>query len=209
MANANKPLVYIVDDDIAIVDSLKLLLESHSIQSCVYYDAASFLQDYDPEVGGCLVLDLSMPGMGGLELQAELTAVGSILPIVFVTAYADVPSAVRALKGGAVDFLQKPFSADALLAAVRKALNLYKKRRKEFRQQRSIKQRVKKLTPRESEVLGYIIEGYSNKVIAIELELSQRTIEIYRSNVMQKMQAQSLAQLVKLMANNSDSEEES
>lgn len=195
-------LVYVVDDDAGVLDSLKLLLESCGIETQVFQDAESFLHSFSPEIGGCLLLDLKMPGKSGLELQAELSAVEAILPIIFLTATDDVPSAVKALKAGAFDFLQKPFGTDELLATVRKALKADSKRREEFQRQQSVKKRLDKLTRREAEVLSYIIEGHPNKVIAIELSLSQRTIEIYRSNVMHKMQAQSLAQLVKLVAEN-------
>ncbi|MEX2470042.1 MAG: response regulator [Pseudohongiellaceae bacterium] len=191
--------VYIVDDDIAILDSLKLLLESNSLPVRVYQRAESFLQDFEPQCRGCLVLDFGLPGMDGLELQNELFAIGSLLPIIFITGKADVPMAVQALKSGAYEFLQKPCTAEALLRVIHDALEFNARQANEWRERQSIEKRLEKLSPRELEVLDYIVRGQPNKVIALELDLSQRTVEIYRSNMMQKMQVDSLAQLVQQM----------
>ncbi|MEX2470052.1 MAG: response regulator [Pseudohongiellaceae bacterium] len=194
------PIVHIVDEDREVRDSIKLLFEAHAIPVTVYPRAESFLQDYGRQARGCLLLDVSLPGMDGLQLQSELVAIDSLLPVIFLSGHADVPVAVRALKSGAYDFLQKPCNADTLLRVVREALNFNASKIEELRKRQSIEKRLRKLTPREVEVLNYITDGCPNKVIALELNLSQRTVESYRTNVMQKMRVYSLAHLVKLMA---------
>lgn len=198
--SASSPTVHVVDDDVEILDSMKLLLESHEVRTQIYQQAEDFLRNYDPQALGCVVLDVNMPGMDGLELQSELAAIGSLLPIIFLSGHADVPIAVKALKSGAYDFLQKPCSAETLWRVVSEALAYNARQQDELRQRQTVEKRLEKLTRRETEVLNYVVDGHPNKFIAIELELSPRTVEIYRSNVMLKMQVDSLAQLVKLVS---------
>lgn len=192
--------VFIVDDDPAIRDSLEVFLDAAGLPTRAWSDAESFLDDYNQNMSGCLLLDIRMPAMSGLSLQEDLVAVGATLPVIFITGHADVPTAVQALKAGAFDFIEKPFDNAQLLELVRKAFARDREEREALNQQREIKERLQSLTPREAEVLDYIVNGKATKVIAIELSLSQRTVEIYRANVMQKMQARSVAQLVKLIS---------
>jgi FixJ family two-component response regulator len=192
--------VHIIDDDEAVRDSLGLFLLAAGLRVSIYPDAERFLNDYYPDMSGCLVLDVQMPSLSGLVLQEELLAIGSTLPIIFITGHADVPMAVQALKAGACEFLQKPFEKAVLLGHVRRALEEDVRNRQALGQQHQIRERLKTLTPRESEVLDYIVNGKATKVIAIELSLSQRTVEIYRANVMQKMQSRSVAQLVRMLS---------
>lgn len=200
MAPASIPTVHIVDDDDAVRDSLALLLQTAGYTTCCWADAEAFLHDYDSALGGCLLLDVHMPSMSGLRLQQELLAVGAGLPIIFMSGRADVPMAVQALKAGAFDFLQKPCDNLQLLGVINKALEQDRQNRAQQHQQHAVRERLATLTPREREVLQHIVDGKATKVIALELDLSQRTVEIYRANVMQKMQSRSVAQLVKLMS---------
>ncbi|MDT8397797.1 MAG: response regulator [Pseudomonadales bacterium] len=189
--------VFIVDDDEAVLDSLRVFLEASGFAVKTYASPESFLDDYHVELRGCVLLDIQMPTMSGLGLQEDLVAIGSVLPIIFMTGHADVPTAVQALKAGAFDFIQKPFDNGRLLELVARAFEVNRQDRQVLEQQQRIKARLQTLTPRETEVLDYIINGKASKVIASELNLSQRTVEIYRANVMQKMQARSVAQLVR------------
>lgn len=191
--------VFIVDDDEAIRDSLQVFLQSAGLEAKTFPDAESFLGTHSPQLAGCLLLDVRMPAMSGLGLQEDLVAIGSSLPIIFITGHGDVPTAVQALKAGAFDFIEKPFDHARLLELVRTAFEHDRVTREALSQQNEIRERIASLTPRETEVLGHMVNGKANKVIAIELELSQRTVEIYRANVMQKMRARSLAQLVKMV----------
>ena len=193
-------IVHIVDDDAAIRDSLSILLKTSGLNPVTYSDAQAFLKHYDPTKSGCLVLDIHMPVMSGLNLQDELLAVGTTLPIIFITGHADVESAVQALKAGAFDFLQKPFDNTELLALIKQALEKDRKNRAALVKQKHIRDRLQTLTPREKEVLDHIVDAKATKVIAIEMTLSQRTIEIYRANIMQKMQCRSTAQLVRTIS---------
>lgn len=200
MAPAPLPTVHIVDDDDAVRDSLALLLQTAGYNTCCWADAEAFLRDYDNRHGGCLLLDVHMPSMSGLRLQQELLAVGAGLPIIFMSGRADVPMAVQALKAGAFDFLQKPCDNLQLLGVINKALQHDQQRRAGQQQLHAVREQLATLTPREREVLQHVVDGKASKVIALELDLSQRTVEIYRANVMQKMQTRSVAQLVKLMS---------
>lgn len=197
MSDPARQEVHIVDDDDAVRDSLAVFLEAAGLPTRTYPGAKAFLAAFDPYVSGCLVLDIHMPEMSGLDLQEELLAVGAALPIIFITGHADVPTAVQALKAGAFDFLQKPFDNISLLGLINRALEQDRGNRVALRQQKEVRERLRTLTPRENEVLDYIVNGKATKVIAMELELSKRTVEIYRANVMQKMQARSIAQLVR------------
>jgi FixJ family two-component response regulator len=191
--------VFVVDDDEAVRDSLALLLRSVELAVATFISANEFLDSYDPAAPGCLILDVRLPGMSGLELQQRLADDGADLPIVFITGHGDVPMAVRAMRRGAVDFLQKPFSDQELLDRVQQALAEQSQRRQQSESKAEIAQRIRSLTPREHEVMELIVEGLANKVIANRLGTSQRTVEVHRANVMRKMQADSVARLVHLV----------
>ncbi|MGM0768990.1 MAG: response regulator FixJ [Pseudomonadota bacterium] len=191
--------VYVVEDDEAVRDSLELLLKSDSKSVKTYENATAFLRDYSENMAGCIVLDIRMPGMDGMELQKKLNEKHSILPIIFVTGHGDVPMAVDAMKEGAVDFIQKPYREEALLEKIEAALEQDREQRKSLDEKQEIIKRVKSLTPREHEIMDRMIAGQANKVIAIELEISQRTVEIHRSRVMHKMGTHSLAHLVRMV----------
>ena len=181
------------------LDSLELLLKSDGKPVKTYDNANAFLKDYSETMAGCIVLDIRMPGMDGMELQKKLNEKHSILPIIFVTGHGDVPMAVDAMKEGAVDFIQKPYREEALLQKIEAALEQDKEQRKTLGEKQEILRRVKSLTPREHEIMDRMIAGQANKVIAIELEISQRTVEIHRSRVMHKMGTHSLAHLVRMV----------
>lgn len=191
--------VYVVEDDEAVRDSLELLLKSDGKPVKTYESAGSFLADYSDQMAGCIVLDIRMPGMDGMELQKKLNDKHSILPIIFVTGHGDVPMAVDAMKEGAVDFIQKPYREEALLEKIEAALEQDREQRKTLDERQEIVRRIKSLTPREREIMDRMIAGQANKVIAIELEISQRTVEIHRSRVMHKMGTHSLAHLVRMV----------
>ena len=193
------PTVYIVDDDEAVRESLGLLLESVDQVSSGFDSATSFLESYDDDMAGCIVLDIRMPGMNGMELQKKLNDVNSILPIIFVTGHGDVPMAVEAMQHGAVDFIQKPYREQDLLDKINQALNIDQQQRADLKEKQEIIKRIETLTPREKEVMTMMIDGNANKVIAIDLGISQRTVEIHRSRVMEKMSTHSLAHLVRMV----------
>jgi FixJ family two-component response regulator len=190
--------VFVVDDDEAVCASLKLLLKTLGMPAQTYASAQEFLATFDARRGGCLVLDIRMPGMSGLELQEELNARGAMLPIIFVTGHGDVPMAVEAMQRGAMDFLQKPFRDQDLLDRVTEAMAKDRAGRELLGNRERIRARVAHLTPREREVMTLVTQGKANKVIAADLDLSQRTVEIHRAHVMEKMGANSLAHLVRM-----------
>jgi FixJ family two-component response regulator len=191
--------VFVVDDDEAVRGSLKLLLKALSLPVQAYASAPEFLAAFDPSRSGCLVLDIRMPGMSGLELQEELNSRGAMLPIIFITGHGDVPMAVEAMQRGAMDFLQKPFRDQDLLDRINKALDKDRAGRELLGNRERIRERIAGLTPREREVMALVARGNANKVIAGDLELSQRTVEIHRAHVMEKMGANSLAHLVRMV----------
>ncbi|HEY0681110.1 MAG TPA: response regulator FixJ [Steroidobacter sp.] len=194
-----RPTIFVVDDDSAVRDALKLLLRSVG-QSVETYGAGSeFLESYSEDRPGCLVLDIRMPGMSGLELQQKLNEKHSILPIIFITGHGDVPMAVEAMQAGAVDFIQKPFRDQDLIDRINQALEKDTSNRAALGERNDIRRRLETLTPREREVLDLVVHGKANKVIAGDLKLSQRTVEIHRARVMEKMQASSLAHLVRMV----------
>jgi two-component system response regulator FixJ len=195
----SEPTVFVVDDDAGVRDSIALLIRSVGLKSQTYPSANDFLATYAAGTPGCLVLDVRMPGMSGLELQERLEAIGSTLPIIFLTAHGDIPMAVQAVKAGAVDFIQKPFRDQALIDRIQQAIEQDARAREEFTDRDRIADRVATLTPREREVMDMVVEGKANKAIAIDLGLSQRTVEIHRARVMKKMQAESLSQLVQMI----------
>lgn len=192
------PRVYIVEDDEAVRESLQLVLESVGRQVVPYDCARAFLADFDPDMAGCLVLDIRMPGMTGMELQRQLNDRNSILPVIFVTGHGDVPMAVEAMQQGALDFVQKPYREQDLLDKIEHAMDVDQRNREQLQRRQEITERIASLTPRERDVMQLMIEGRANKVIAIDLDISQRTVEIHRARVMEKLQANSLAHLVRM-----------
>jgi FixJ family two-component response regulator len=191
--------IFIVDDDMAVRDALKLLLRSVGQAVETFGSAQEFLDAYSEDRPGCLVLDIRMPGMSGLELQQKLNEKHSILPIIFITGHGDVPMAVEAMQAGAVDFIQKPFRDQDLIDRINQALEKDANNRAALGERNDIRKRLETLTPREREVLDLVVHGKANKVIAGDLKLSQRTVEIHRARVMEKMQASSLAHLVRMV----------
>jgi two-component system response regulator FixJ len=190
------PVVFVVDDDPAMRDSLKLLLESSGYSTQTYESAVAFLASDAHGRPGCVVADVRMPEMDGLELQEELRAKRSALPVILMTGHADVPIAVRAMKAGAIDFLEKPFEDTALLDSVRRALERARATGAADANTKIVQERLATLTERERQVLDLLVAGKPNKIVAYELSISPRTVEIHRARVMDKMEAKSLAQLV-------------
>jgi two-component system response regulator FixJ len=195
-----RPTVFIVDDDPAVRESMTMLMASAGLPSRAYPSATDFLGAYEVGAPGCLVLDVRMPGMSGTELQAQLDRVGADIPIVFLTAYADIPVAVDAVRAGAVDFLTKPVDAERLLDRVRDALRLDLSRREHRVEEDRARRRLDALTPREREVLRLVVSGLTNKGIAKVLGLSRRTVETHRANIRRKIGATSLPELVRAAA---------
>ena len=190
--------VYIVDDDQAIRHAMGLLLKSVDIDHQVFNSADEFLELFNGNDNGCLVLDIRMPGLGGLELQEKLIESDNALPIIFITGHGDIPMAVEAMQKGAFDFIQKPFRDQELLDRISEALNTARERQSERALKHNVQERINTLTKREHEVLDLVVTGKPNKIIAHELGVSQRTIEIHRARVMEKMAAKSLAELVRM-----------
>ena len=192
--------VFIVDDDASIRQSMGLLLGSVNIACESFESASDFLDAWSADKAGCLVLDIRMPGLGGLELQEKLNELDCSLPIIFITGHADVPMAVEAMQKGAFDFVQKPFRDQDLLDRINDALAAHSETRKEEAEQADIRAHIETLTPREKDVFELVVTGKPNKIIAHELSVSQRTVEIHRARVMEKMEAKSLATLVRMWA---------
>ena len=199
MSERRAPTAYVVDDDESVRTLWRWLMESNGIAVRIFGTAAEFIQGYDGGPG-CLVLDLQLPGMSGLELQEYLKRKGVDIPIVFVSGHGDVPSAVHAIKGGAVDFIQKPFDYRAVVATVQRALDSDASRREQQQRQAQFAERLAALTGREREVMRAVVEGKPNKVIAEELSISVRTVEFHRANVMEKLGVPSVAALVQQIA---------
>jgi two-component system response regulator FixJ len=190
--------IYIVDDDEGVRNSLRFLLKSVGHVCQTLASANEFLETYQPKQPGCLILDVRMPGMSGLELQQQLNLRGAIIPVIFITGHGDVPMAVEAMQHGASDFLQKPFRDQDLLDRIQRALERDARNRAALTEHERIRASFDSLTPREREVLALMTRGKSNKVMAAELGVSQRTVEIHRARVMDKTGAASLAQLVRM-----------
>ncbi|HLW26297.1 MAG TPA: response regulator FixJ [Kiloniellales bacterium] len=190
--------IFIVDDDPAVRDSLAVLLEVEGYRVRVFDSAESFLEAWTPQLQGGLLLDVRMPGMDGLELLERLNKLGNHLPVVVMTGHGDVPLAVRSMKLGALDFIEKPLSDTLLLEAVRTMIAYEKERQERCREQQEIAARLAELTPRERDVLEKLVLGQPNKVIAYELDISARTVEVHRARVMEKMKAKSLSHLVRM-----------
>jgi two-component system response regulator FixJ len=200
------PTVYVVDDDPAMRSSLRWLIESVGLVVRTCASAQEFLTTYVADAPGCLVLDVRMPGMSGLDLQAVLVERGIEIPILIITGYAEVPLAVRAMKTGAFDFIEKPFSDQTLLDRIRAAVVQDEAMRRRRTLRAEVERRLKLLTARERDVLARVVTGKSNKMIAAELRLSTKTVEVHRAHVMEKLQAASLADLIRLwMVANDDS----
>ena len=191
-------LVHVIDDDEAMRDSLAFLLDSAGFASRTYDSALQFLSQAQDLTSGCVVTDIRMPEMSGLELVRRLTEMGIPLPVVVITGHGDVPLAVEAMKAGVVDFLEKPFDDEALLAAVRSALDSAAMTDQRTEERRRFETMLAGLSPREQEVLHGVVAGKLNKIIAFELGISQRTVEVYRANVMTKTGAASLSELVRM-----------
>jgi len=192
------PTVFVVDDDQAMRSSLKWLIESIGMQVKTYGSADDFLSSYFPGRAGCLLLGVRMPGMSGLELQAHLARKDSRLPVIIITGHGDVSMAVKAMKSGAVDFIEKPFHDEELLTSIRNALEFDEKQRALRSRRAEIAVRLAELTPREHEVMEMVTEGRANKEIATVLGVSAKTVEAHRARVMDKMGASSLAELVRM-----------
>jgi FixJ family two-component response regulator len=193
-----EPTVYIVDDELIIRLILEDIFNAANLPVETYASAEDFLVTYSPDNPGCLLLDIIMPGIDGLELQKALTARGNKTPVIFLTGSGDVPIAVEAMKAGATDFIQKPVEADTVLKCVNKAMALDLRRRYERLQRSQVEQRITLLTPRELEVMNWVVRGKSNKMIARILDISSRTVEVHRKKVIDKMQAESVADLVQM-----------
>jgi FixJ family two-component response regulator len=192
------PAVYVVDDDPSVRVAMERLLKSVGLTVKTFASAREFLDQATPECSGCLIVDLRMPGMGGLDLQDQLSARQVSLPVLFLTGYGTVPASVRAMKAGAVDFLEKPVDDQALLDAVHKALERDREARHNQAEMQALHQRLAILTPREYEVLTFIISGRLNKQAAEELGTTEKTIKVHRGRIMEKLQCTSLAELVRL-----------
>ena len=200
VAAQSQPTVFVVDDDEGVRESLRWLVCSVGMAVEAYGSAQEFLEAVDADAAGCLVLDVRMPGMSGLDLQQELAARQVGLPIIMITGHGDVPTAVRALTGGALDFIEKPFSRQLLLDRIRRAVVLDANARRAQAERADVAARMAALTPREREVLEMVVAGRTNKVMAMTLGICEKTIEVHRAHVMRKMRVQSLAELVRLAA---------
>jgi RNA polymerase sigma factor (sigma-70 family) len=194
-----QPTIFVVDDDEGVRNSLRFLLKSVGLSAVTLASATEFLNTYQPDQPGCLVLDVRMPAMSGLELQQQLNLRGAIIPVIFITGHGDIPMAVEAMQHGAFDFLQKPFRDQDLIDRIQRALAADEKNRAALKERDRVRARLDSLTPREREVLDLMMRGKPNKVMAAELGLSQRTVEIHRARVMEKTDASSLAQLVRMV----------
>jgi len=192
----DSPVIYLVDDDEAVRDALGMLFRSIGLKHEAYASALDFLERYDRARHSCLVADIRMPGLSGLELQQRLNDEQAEIPIIFITGHGDVPMAVTAMKSGAADFVQKPFRDQDLIDRINKALARDLERRKGRAEQDEIRARIALLTPREREVMERVARGQANKVIAMDLGVSQRTVELHRARVMKKLKMRSVAQLV-------------
>lgn len=198
-ANEPKPIVYLVDDEFSIRDSLTLLIESTGQAVKSFESAESFLENYDPERPGCLLLDVRMPVMSGHDLQNELLSRGISIPIIFISGHADIADSAKAFRAGAVDFLEKPFDNDVLLERINEAIKKDVFFREEQSKKSKIQERIDHLTAREKEVLSLIIKSHSNKESAKILNISNRTVDVHRASIMEKMQAENVAELITMV----------
>ena len=192
------PVIYVVDDDDGMRRALDTLLCTVGYKTAVYSRPSDFLANFKADSPGCLVLDIRMPDMSGLEVQQQLNRMGSLMPVIFITGHGDVPMAVQAMKEGAFEFIQKPFRDQDLLDRINHALKQDAENRSTVSRRAEVLHRLETLTPRERQVMDMVVDGAANKVIAIDLNLSERTVEIHRAKVMEKMGARSVAHLVRL-----------
>ena len=198
MTDAPDPTVFLVDDDPSVLKALRRLLDASGLKVAAFDSAQAFLDAYDPDADGCVVLDVRMPGIGGFELQDILAERGCSLPIVFLTGHGDISMSVMAMKHGAVDFLTKPVNGEQLLSTIREAFEKCRRVRQERMARTSIEDRLRTLTPREREVLEHLIGGKLNKQVAFDLHTVEKTVKVHRSRIMQKMGVRSLAEVVRL-----------
>ena len=188
-------LVYLVDDDFSVRDSLSMLIESTGQDVRCFESADDFLNNFDPDQAGCLILDVRMPNMTGLELQEQLVRRDFAIPIIFISGHADVPDSSKAFRAGAIDYMEKPFDSEVLLKRMGEAIQKDLDTRVYQAEKRKLKKRLSLLTPREHEVLVLIVKGFSNKEAAKQLDVSNRTVDVHRAKIMEKMEAQDLAEL--------------
>jgi len=196
--NDEQPIVFIIDDDLLLRESLESLLRSVGLRVQTFGSAQEFLQSKRPDAPGCLVLDVRLPGQSGLEFQRALAATGIHIPIIFISGYGDIPMSVRAMKSGAIEFLTKPLHEQEFLDAIQVGLEQDRFQRQEAKAATTLQKRLDSLTPREREVLTLIIAGQLNKQIAGQLSLSEATVKVHRSQIMHKMQARSLVELLRM-----------
>jgi two-component system, LuxR family, response regulator FixJ len=194
-----RPVVHVIDDDPSLRKSIEFLAESVGLQTQTFESSQAFLDRADPNTPGCILLDVRMPGMSGLDLLDLIRQKGFVHPVIIITGHADVPMAVRALKSGATEFIEKPFNDQDLIDRVQQAIDDDAENRNSLEDRTSIKARVRTLTPREAEVMELVVEGNANKQIAAMLGLSEKTIEVHRSRVMRKMEAANAADLIRMV----------
>ncbi len=194
-----EPTVYLVDDDEALRRSFEWLIGSVDLNVETFASASEFLEAYEPENPGCLVVDVRMPAMSGLELLSRLGLERVTMPTIVITGYGDVPTAVRCMKSGAMDFIEKPFNDQLILDRIQQGIERDARQRQEYAKRKDSVRRLRSLTPREHEVMTLVVAGKSNKEVARDLKISPKTVEVHRANVMFKMHAESFAELVRLV----------
>ena len=192
------PVVFVVDDDEAVCRSLSVLIEDIGLEVRTFTSAQQFLGAYDPQQSGCLVLDVRMSGMSGLELQSRLRELGYEIPIIIITGHADVPMAVEAMKAGALDFIEKPFRDQILLDNIQKAIEFDAQTRRNRKESQDVQSRIQNLTRRERQIMDLLVLGKTNKTIAYELGISQKTVDFHRANILDKAGVDSVVELLRL-----------